>query len=204
MNYKFSAREAINFAWSKVQADFGKYFGLGFLFFIIQAFPAFLKDIPLVGILAQIVSMIAVWIFYMGMTRISLGVIEGKAFQVMDSMKFEMNQFIQYVGASIICGLIYIGGFLLLIIPGFIWLCKYYFPTFIVMDKNIPVIEAVKESGRITQGHKIKVFYLLLLLFAVNMLGMICLLIGLCITLPMSWVAVAYAYRKLSPSPNAS
>ncbi|MCX6784982.1 MAG: hypothetical protein NTV81_03560 [Candidatus Komeilibacteria bacterium] len=83
------------------------------------------------------------------------------------------------------------------------WLVFWYYLSFqfaglAIIDQKLKVIPALKYSLKITKGHKFNLFSLALLLFLVNLAGAICLGIGLLFTLPLSWVAIAYAYRFLS------
>ena len=60
-------------------------------------------------------------------------------------------------------------------------------------------LDAFKKSGKITQGHKMKLFYLGLVFMAMTVIGMITLGLGLIIIWPIISLAGAYVYRKLSP-----
>ena len=55
-------------------------------------------------------------------------------------------------------GLIVVGGVILLVIPGIIWALKYGQSLYAVMDKELSAREAIRFSGRITAGHKGKLF----------------------------------------------
>jgi len=68
--------------------------------------------------------------------------------------------------------LIVLGGFLLLVIPGIIWVLKYGLCLFAVMDKKLTASKAIQLSGRITKGHKGKLFgiYLISSLLSILML----------------------------------
>lgn len=94
-------------------------------------------------------------------------------------------------------------GFLLLIVPGIIFALMFLFTTFIVIDRQLGPIEAMKESNRITRGHKWRLLGLLLLLTLINILGLMALGLGLLISIPVSSLAFTYAYRTLSGTPLA-
>ena len=88
-------------------------------------------------------------------------------------------------------------GFILLIIPAFIFAVMFSMATYLVIDKNLSPVEAMKESRRITNGHKWDLVVLSLLLLLVNILGLLALVVGLLVSLPVSSLAVAHAYRTL-------
>ena len=58
----------------------------------------------------------------------------------------------------ILLSLIILGGCILLIVPGIIWSLKYGLSLFAVMDKQLSARESIGFSGKITKGHKGKLF----------------------------------------------
>ena len=105
--------------------------------------------------------------------------------------------FFKYLFGSILCMLIVLGGMILLIIPGIIWSIKFQFFTYFIIDKGLGPIEALKRSSAITKGAKWDLFIFGLLLGLINLLGALCLLVGLFATIPTTIVAMAFVYRKL-------
>jgi uncharacterized membrane protein len=65
--------------------------------------------------------------------------------------------------AYILFALIVAGGFILLIIPGVIWLLKYGLYSFAIMDKRCRGTEAISYSGKITKGFKGQLFLFILI-----------------------------------------
>jgi len=93
------------------------------------------------------------------------------------------------MGGTIIYGLIVCAGLLLLIVPGIIWALKYSLYGYFVIDRNMGPLEALKASAEATEGAKGELFSLALLLFGVQILGLICLCVGLLFTIPLALVA---------------
>jgi len=106
--------------------------------------------------------------------------------------------FWKYLGASILLGLAIVVGFILLIVPGIIFALMFMFTTFIVIDRELGPIEAMKESHRITHGHKWKLLGFTLVLVLINLLGLLALIVGLLVSIPVSSLAFAHAYRLLA------
>jgi uncharacterized membrane protein len=106
--------------------------------------------------------------------------------------------FWRFLGAEILVALILTAGFILLVIPGIIASLGLSFVTFLVVDRAARPIEAIKESWRITKGHKWQLFLLIVSLLLLNVLGLIALFVGLLVTVPITWLAVTHAYRTLS------
>jgi uncharacterized membrane protein len=116
--------------------------------------------------------------------------------------------FWHYLAAALLVGFAVIIGFVLLIIPGIILILMFAFVKFIVIDRNLGPIEAMKESARITHGHRLELLLLYLALLGLNILGFVAFIVGLLLTGPISILALAHAYRTLSHTvsniPNTS
>ena len=85
----------------------------------------------------------------------------------------------------------------MLIIPGIIWGIKFQFFSYFIVDKGLGPIEALKRSSTITKGAKWDLFLFGLLVWLINLLGALCLLVGLFATIPTTGVAMAFVYHKL-------
>lgn len=113
------------------------------------------------------------------------------------SLLWHPQPFWKYLGASILLALVIVAGFLLLIVPGVIFALMFMFTPFIVIERALGPIEAMKESHRLTYGHKWKLLGFTLLLLLINLLGALALIVGLLVTIPVSTLAFVHAYRVL-------
>ncbi|MFC1943855.1 hypothetical protein ACFLWO_04710 [Chloroflexota bacterium] len=102
--------------------------------------------------------------------------------------------------ADLLVGAIVAIGLFLLIIPGIIFGCKLAFTPYLVVDRKMDVIEAVKESWRMTNGHAWTVFLTGLLAIPIIILGLICFVVG--IIPAIMWITAAFAslYHAVSSS----
>ena len=105
--------------------------------------------------------------------------------------------FWEFLGTNIAYGLIIIAGVILLIVPGIIWAIKYQFAPYIVMEKNVRVGEALRESGHLTDGYKWRLFMFGLLVGIFNFVGLLCFVVGLFVTVPITLLATVHVYRVL-------
>lgn len=105
--------------------------------------------------------------------------------------------FWKYLATSIIVGIIVVIGLILIIVPGIIAALMLMFATCIVVDRELGPIEALSESRRITKGHRLQLLGLIIAVAAINALGILCLVVGLLITLPFTFLALVHAYRLL-------
>jgi uncharacterized membrane protein len=110
---------------------------------------------------------------------------------------YYITKLFNFMLATLIKGFIVIVGLLLFIIPGIIFSIKLQYTEYFIVDKKMDAIDAIKASWEITKGVKGNLFLLGLLLGLINILGFLCLIVGLVITVPLSMVANAYVYRKL-------
>ena len=105
--------------------------------------------------------------------------------------------FITYLLAYICYGLAVIGGFILLVIPGIIFSIMLGLYPYFIVDRDMGPLEALKASRVITKGVRWQLFLFGLLLTLFNIAGLLCLLVGLVFTIPVSGVAMAYVYDQL-------
>lgn len=155
--------------------------------------PATLALFVVAGVLFSIIQILA----KMGSTRLVL-----KAHDDAGSTTFgdlwAPHPFWKFVGSSVLVGVIVIIGLILLIVPGIIWALRYLFVPYLVMERKLAPFEALKESARITYGHKWQLFGLLGLIVLINILGALFLLVGLLVSVPVSSLAMVHAYRTLA------
>jgi uncharacterized membrane protein len=106
--------------------------------------------------------------------------------------------FWKFLGASILVGLAIGIGFVLLIVPGIIAALFFMFTMFVVIDKDLGPIEAMKESMRIGRGYRWPLLGLIVLLSLIALAGVIALFVGLLVAMPVTALAFTHAYRVLS------
>ena len=103
----------------------------------------------------------------------------------------------RYLAGQILTGIIVVIGLILLIVPGVIAALGLMFTSYLVVDKGRGPIEALKESWRITKGHRMQLFVLVLAIVGINILGLLALVVGLLVSIPVSMLAMVHAYRKI-------
>lgn len=194
----FSKKEAITFGWGKFKQNWtllvGVFAFIGVLSFAFESIdedmylPAFLL-VMLVGILVQ------TWL-EMGATRIVLDVHDDKDVEFRDLFG-QASLLWRFLFAEILAGIIVFVGLLLFIIPGVIAAVGLFLIPYIVIDKGLGPVEAIKDSWRLTKGHKWNIFWFIILLILLNLVGALAFGVGLLATLPVSFVATVYVYRWL-------
>ncbi len=71
------------------------------------------------------------------------------------------------------------------------------FTPFLIIDKNLKPVQALKKSLHMTSGHFWYVFLFSIFLLLFNVLGFFCLVIGLFVTVPVSIIAYFLFYRSI-------
>ncbi len=103
---------------------------------------------------------------------------------------FERNYW-NAVLAGIIVFIIVGFGIVMLIVPGIIFACRLVFVPYLVIDKKMEALEALKTSWEMTRGHGWKIFLMALLAIPIVIAGLIMLIFG--VFLSVIWISAAFA-----------
>ena len=151
---------------------------------------------PVVYGLMRLLFWIMEMLFTIGFIKISLDLVRGSEFTVSDLWSYP--QFlIAYVLASIMYAAAVFCGVLLLIIPGIIFSIMFQFYAYLIVDEEMGPVESLKTSQLLTKGVRKRLFLFNLSIVGVNILGFLCLIIGLFWTVPATYVAAAYVYNRI-------
>ncbi len=109
----------------------------------------------------------------------------------------DLKLLFMFVLTQAIYGVIVLFGLVLLIVPGIYFAIKYSFATVLVLDRKVGPFEALKMSGKMTDGVKMDLLVYALLAFGVMALGTFALLVGLLAAIPVVYLASSYIYLNL-------
>lgn len=209
----FSIGEALSFGWNSVKNNLSFFVGLqlttvliGLSFSLLQYIlrdQGILKyDISFGKIVIDPLSFIRNIVdmgLGLGMINIMLKTVDGKKSEFSELFsQFKIKLLLHYLVASIVYGIGVIAGTILLVIPGIIVLMRWFFYNYALVDKGTSGLDALTISWNITKGNTIKLLRFSFVIGLINILGMLALVIGLLVTVPLSFLATAYVYRKLS------
>lgn len=161
-----------------VQADLGNMVLLALVFTLLSGVP-FIQG-----------ALIAGFHFYF------LKRILGRATDFADLFK-GFNFFIPTLVASLIIGLFVFAGTLLCIIPGLVVAAMYKFTYLFIIDKRMDFWPAMQASHAVTKNDYFGFTMFLLLTALVNLLGFICCIVGLLVSIPVTFAAITVAYGEL-------
>lgn len=198
---EFSIEQAIAFGWMKVKSNLRFFIPLGVIVFVAESLPRWTgtnRTSPaFISFLAAVFYWLLRTLIDMGVIKIALKFVDGKKAAFSDLLS-ESDLLWDFILGSIVYSLIVLAGLILFIIPGIIWAIKYSYFSYLIIDKRMSPMDSIKRSGEITRGRKWHLCLFGLSLFVINILGALCLLVGLFITLPVSYLAWAHVYRQIS------
>lgn len=177
-------------------------FSIGFLAELIRLPISFISTFVDESNLILIPFMILNFFFYLaflfllshpmqfGIAYANLKASRGEKLEIKDMFAFFRNYW-NVVLAAFLCSLIVVVGILFLIVPGIILACKLAFVPYLVMDKKIDAIDAIKESWSLTDGYAWKIFLMVLLVLPIIIGGLLCLIFGVIIS--FIWINLTFA-----------
>jgi uncharacterized membrane protein len=164
--------------WALVRADLGNYVLIGLLFFL-------LSGVPLIQ-----GALIAGFHIY------TMKTLSGRKPDVADLFK-GFNFFLHSLVASLLIGFFTFLGMLALIIPGLVIAAMYKFTYLFIVDKRMEFWPAMQASHNVVKNDYFGFTMFLILAFFVNLLGFLCFIVGLLVTVPVTFAAITIAYKEL-------
>ena len=87
-------------------------------------------------------------------------------------------------------------GLILLIVPGIIFMLRFWFSFIFIIDQDAGIIGSFEKSAELTRGVTGKMFLYLLAIVLVNAVASF-LIVGSLVTVPLITLANVYIYKKL-------
>ena len=206
--HSFSKSEALKFGWHTFKKNAGLLIGVQLFVYLVAILPQLLGDafefiwgekLVLVFLVNAAVLVLSIF-FNIGLVKIylKLSSSEGASFQdIFYGFRAETPLFRSYIIGSILYSLIVIAGLILFIVPGIIWAIKFSFFAYLIVDKGMGPVEALKKSAELTAGAKKDLFLLGLLMILIQLGGILALVVGVLVAAPVNMLAYLYAYRRL-------
>lgn len=222
---KFSIAEALKYGWTAFRAKIGFFIALTIITTMATALPDYLVN-RIFGersttglVLSMVIRLVGVFIS-MVTTMISLDIYdEGDA--NLSKTGTMLSKYFRYLFGKLLYGIlvslallpeliviiimrdfsnwVIVPAALLLAVPAIFLSFRLLYVGYLVVDRGLGPIAALKESWAITDGQAIWLFLFSMAIVALNLLGLVAILIGLLVTIPMTLMASAYVYRQLSP-----
>ncbi|MDR0394024.1 MAG: hypothetical protein LBH77_02585 [Tannerella sp.] len=195
-------------AWKGLISQFWLLVGLIIGFTIVYsllyifALPAKGESMTISGIIVSVLCWLLLCLFQMGYLK--------NCFQTLDGEEPQFSSYGQvtrklpaYLVASIIFMLVVAAGTALLIVPGIYLSLRFQFFFASMVDENTGIIESFKRSWEITKGHTLTLFIVLLMIFLINLIGLLALIVGIFAAIPLTILMYGDIFRRLT-APTAS
>jgi uncharacterized membrane protein len=197
---QFSATDCIRFGWSTFKKRGWFLVGMTALMLVLSwvvgGIAGALDEGDASGLLGMVVNFSLSTLLSMGFTAVML-----KAHDMLESVEvsdlWHPKPFLKFLAAELLTGLIIFVGLVLLVVPGIIAILTLLFTLYVVIDKGLGPIEAIKESARLARGHRWELLLLMLMVLVLNILGAVALFVGLLVSIPVTTLATMHAYRLL-------
>lgn len=199
MEKTFSIREALSFGWEKTKAYSGLLFVSILTLMVINVVADIIKKNmgdTLEGFLIQLLFTFIAFVPSVGLTIMSLKIARGEIphyGDLLPAFRTLVRCFIQ----GLLTVLIIVVGLILLIVPGIYAMLYLSMYRFTILNNERGIIDSLKESGRLTEGVRLKILGFFAVIILLNIAGALAFLVGLIITLPVSMLAYAHIYAQL-------
>ena len=107
------------------------------------------------------------------------------------------NFFVPTLVASLLIGVFTFAGTLLCIIPGLVVAAMYKFTYLFIVDKKMDFWPAMQASHAVVKNDYVGFTLFLILAFLVNVLGVLCCIVGVLVTIPITFAAITVAYKEI-------
>lgn len=164
--------------WQLVQRDMGTYFLMALVFALVNSVP-FIQGALIAG-------------FHIFTMKKLLG----RRTEFADLFS-GFSFFVPTLLASLVIALFTFLGTLACIIPGLVVAAMYKFTYLFIVDKRMDFWPAMKASHEIVRQDYFGFTMFLLASALVNLLGVLCCVVGVFITIPMTFAAITVAYREI-------
>lgn len=188
---KTAMEKQVGFKWS--------YMAPFLIYLIITGIIAVLQDATVgtgegvAASLTQIIVNILVYPLGMGLGLLGIRRAAGKD-TPLSTLWEPYSQFIPLVVMLVLMGLLIVGGFFLLVLPGIYLAVAYSFAPYLMIEKNMGVWEALETSRKAITTYWWRYFGLLLIAVLLFIVGTIPLLIGLVWVLPIMAIAIGEVF----------
>ena len=170
----------IGAGWRIVEADLGNFILLALVYILLNAMVPFILKGPLAA----------------GFHIYCLKGMLGRRPEFQDLFK-GFNFFVPALVASLLIVLFTSLGALLCIIPGLVVAAMYMFTYLFIVDKRMDFWQAMQASHNLVRNDYFAFTMFFLLIILINLLGVLCCVVGVLVSLPVSVAATTVAYQQL-------
>lgn len=150
-------------------------------------------------VLVFIGSFVSIY-FQIGMWKAALKTARGGVPSLSD-MKGNGHLYLKVLGGSIVVGLLTMLGVFACYIGAFVVMGWYLFVVPLLIDKDLPIGEALRQSKDMTTGQLLMYILFAFVTGIVSQLGAYFCLVGIVVTLPLHYLIFGHAYTRCFDAP---
>lgn len=120
-----------------------------------------------------------------------LKAVRSEPFEIRDMFAVFERNYWNAVGARVVVGLFVGVGLVMLIVPGIIIACRFAFVSYLIIDREMSLVEALNKSWEMTRGYGMQIFLMGIIAIVVGILGLLALFVGVFIS--AIWIQTAFA-----------
>lgn len=198
MNSTFSITETVSKAWKAVKDNIWVLVGLIIGYAIISfTLSLFTGDSIVFNIISFLLLLVIDSLFNLGYLKNIFQALDGEEPQF-SAYGQESRKILKYIGASLLFTIISLIGLGLFIIPGIYLSIRLQFFQAYIVDEDCGVIESLKRSWELTRGHAWSLFVLFLVMIFIAIIGLLLLVVGLFVAVPIINAMYLTVYRELN------
>ncbi len=188
--YEFDIGYYLSKGYEIFKENFGNFIGYTVLYLLIVIIGGL---IPGIG---TIVSIVLPAPLVAGFYIVARKINKDESYEFGDFFK-GFDFFLQLFLSALISGIFVLVGILLLIIPGLYLGVAYSFTSFFIVFNNMEFWPAMEASRKLITRNWFPVFGFVLVLGIINLLGLLCLGVGLLFTVPLTSCAMYAAFEDV-------
>jgi uncharacterized membrane protein len=169
----------ISAGWNMVTADLGNFALLSLIFVLVNSVASIVTQGPL----------------QTGMHLFCAKKLYGRRSELGDMFK-GFDYFLPAFVAALLIGLFVFVGVLLCVIPGLVVASMYKFTYLFILDKRMDFWPAMQASHDVVKNDYFGFTMFLIAMGCINILGFLCCIVGLLVTIPLSIAAITIAYQE--------
>lgn len=200
----FSATAAIGYGWGAFKANVGPFLGLTVLMLVVAGVFSSIADSSdgrVAKVIMQLIGQAVSYLFGAALMKGAIDAVSGRSVSF-GSMWADWNK-LQVLVAAVLLAVGTTVGLLLCILPGLAFALFTAFTMYFIIDQGKDAVAAIGSSMTLVGGHLGGTILLALISIGVALLGIIALLVGILVAIPVIYVAGAYAYRVFQGQPVA-
>ncbi|MGA3284296.1 MAG: protein kinase [Verrucomicrobiota bacterium] len=185
-DYTLDIGRCLRRGWALVRSDFLPVVGITALILLLRQ----AANLTLIGYVASGPLMGGLWLYYLKKIR-------GEPAGVATTFSGFSIAFFQLFLAAFVTLVLVIIGFFCLILPGIYLTVAWTFTLALVIDKRLGFGPAMKLGRKTISRHWWNFFGFMIVLWLLNLAGLLLFFVGSLVTIPVTMAALAYAYEEI-------